>query len=98
MRAVELLIAVVLIIACTVAVWALLRQANKPVTAQDWEVIERESESHPITSVYLTRGNRQEYFGSVDRMDDDYDDKLYAMTAAARDEAVDRNTIRKTLG
>lgn len=62
-----------------------------------WRVESLESEAHPITTFFLARGDRREYFGSVDRLDEDYDDKLYHMRAAAEDEATDRNLVNRTL-
>lgn len=98
MKVVILVVATALVILLIVtAIILLSRVGNKPPVRQDWTVDLTESESHPITSVYLNRGDRREYFGSVNRMDDDYEDKLYQMQSAAEDEAADRNSVYHTL-
>lgn len=102
MKAVIFLIAAVLIIILIVSVVLYLinaerRASARPPARTEWKVEPKESESHPITSIYLDRGDRREYFGSVNRLDDDYEDKLYQMQAAAEDEAADRNAVDHTL-
>lgn len=95
---------IVLLLTC-VCIWLFILDRKEkgaakaaPAGRDDWHVEFKESESHPITSFYLVRGLTSEYFASVSRMSDDYDDKLFNTRAAADDECSDRNATLKALG
>ncbi len=85
------------LVAVTVVLYLMRTQSPPDLSNARWEVEELDAEAHPVTSIFLVRGDRKEYWGSVNRMDDDYEDELYRVKAAAEDEAVERNIIRRKL-
>jgi hypothetical protein len=99
------LIAILIVLACLVTIVYLYfkerayekRRAGMGDKRRIWKVDEVESERHPITSIHLVLGDRREYYGSVNRMDTDYEDALYNLRASAEDEVVERNAIRRTI-
>lgn len=93
---------VIALICAAVCVWVWWNSRKggakaPPAGPSDWTVELKDSESHPITSVYLIRGNKREFFTSVNTRDIDYDDLIFRAQAAAEDEASDRNSTLKAL-
>lgn len=74
-----------------------LAYSKAKVMKEGWKVQVKESESHPITSFYLVCGDKREFWTSVNRLDEDYDDKEWRALSAAKDECDDRNSVERAL-
>jgi hypothetical protein len=90
-----LLLFIVLLAVAAFCIYMALRAVRQ--ARMKWTVRLRDSEQHPITTIYLVRGERQEYFCSVSQLDPDYEQKVFNASAAAGDEIVQRNIINKGL-
>lgn len=101
MRGLFFLALILLIVAAVYGIyWLRTHKAGTTVPAgqdDEWEFVEVESNTHPITTIFLVRGTERERWQSVNRLDDDYEQQLYNACSSAQDEIDDRNMFRKAL-